>query len=162
MHTCDICHKEFSTNKRYMSHLEKCENRTQSEYARSRTYSQRGSPSGSIRSYMQSPLHRRTSIVSQPSSRISKAGRTVERLRRVMNSLKTRLTDMEDTQKYHEQIDILTADNKDLSNRLEETETESVVRRSKLRKKYAMKIAKIKLENTTETQIEHKSEIESN
>jgi chromosome segregation ATPase len=141
-----------------MSHLERCEKRIQSEYARSRTYSQRGSPSGSI----QSSLNRRTSIDSQSSSPISKAGRAVERLRRERNSLKTRLTDMEDTQKYyHEQLDKLTADNKDLSNRLEETETESVTSRSNLRKKYVTKIAKIKLENTTKTQIEHEAEIET-
>lgn len=156
MYTCNICHKEFSTNKRYMYHLEKCEKRTQSDYVHS--ISSRGKFDYGLRP-SQTP-RKLVDVYSSSSQRYKKSDRIIERLRREREELRSKLVDVENTYKYYDdQITRLTADNEELSNRLEETE--SVDRGNSIRKKYAKKLAKLKMENTSKKDFEHQADLET-
>ena len=159
MYECDICMRDFNSEKNYVIHVEKCSK--QRERSARSTRSTRSTRS--IRSSSVIPV--RSRIYKSENEMVSDTGhmsandkyvQAIAKLRHERKSLKNQLTDTENEMRKKEdylesQIATLTLDRDTLADDLEEQihkrENDSGFAQAKLKKKYTKKLAKIQFES---------------
>lgn len=192
MYNCDICNKYFSSNKRLLSHIERCEKRSRERSIS--TLSRRSLDNYSSKSSCDTrDIHSRSTTrkgltrrrlsldgsksdteLSSQYDEIGKYERVIRKLRDEREKLKSIIDDLENShlddmrkkdEYYENHIDELNKDNGILKDSIEDLEQEREtlqeqfkIMRTKLRKQYAKKLAKIKLENDNINQVEELEE----